>query len=513
MKGIQSRLPLLLFFLIVLYVYLVFLPVTYNFDGTVFSHYLRYALVENDLQSVVQLHHLHYLPLNYWIYKTANTLFAYQPLEYYHLQLFSLFFALLSLIFIYKIVKALGMPLFFQLVTLFSTAFSYLFWIQGVEAEVHMAGFFFITAGLYYLWFKKETLTNLSIAALLLAVASGFHLSNGLIALSALALLLVRRVKMRRVVQFYTLYATFFLLPYLLLKMTTRVPLLATARDILIGKEKLTGYTYTGTALSRWRGLSFKNLAHNGEAIKNSILCPETGFLGWILLLVMLLALVMMWKRVKQKNFLILCLAWGIPYFIFFNFWQPGNSEFKLNVVVPILLAFGYTIQFCPWQNGLRPLLATILIAVGSANLFLAINPQNRLANNKNYQLAMAINEKTTSQSTILIAGSGNQAYRYGKIYLPYFALRKTMVLDWKLGKKVTFTAIAKEIDLLMKQGQRVYILSELTAPTPTLTSLLRFHHISMADYQTFLSRLNLSREIPLPNQYYLVEVTDSRGP
>ena len=513
MKGIESRLPLLLFFLIILYIYLVFLPVTYNYDGTVFSHYLRYALLENDLQSVLQLHHLLYFPLSYATYKTANSLFAYQPLEYYHLQLLSLLFAILSLIFIYKILKTLKIPPFYHYCGIFIIAFSYLFWIQAVEAEVHMAGLFFIISGIYFLWFKEDSLKNLTISALLLSLSTGFHLINGLIAISVLAAFVVRKVNFKRIFQFYLLFSLFFFLPYLLLKVTSQIPLLATARDILMGKGKLTGYSYTGTSLSRWKGLSVKNLAHNATAVKNSILCPETGILGFILLLVMLMIPVIVWKRLKNHPLPLLCLVWALPFFIFFNFWQPGNSEFKLNVVVPILLAFTFSMQTCPWQKWLRPVLAGLILIIGTANLFLAISPQNRLANNKNYQLALAINKETESNSTIIIAGSGNKSYLYGKIYLPYFALRKTIVLDWRLGKKFTFTDLAKEINRLIDSGERVYLLSEIASLTPTLRSLLNFHKISVGDYKDFLTRLNVGNRISLPDSYSLMEIKNTLLP
>jgi len=88
-------------------IYLVYLPVSYDFDGTVFSHYLRYSLSKNDLNPVLQSHHLLYFPINYALYKFFYLIFGYQVLEYFHLQLFSLLFGLLSLMVIYRIFKNL----------------------------------------------------------------------------------------------------------------------------------------------------------------------------------------------------------------------------------------------------------------------------------------------------------------------------------------------------------------------------------------------------------------------
>ncbi len=85
--------------------YFIYLPVNYDFDGTVFSHYLRHGLVKGDLSAVHQPHHPLYIPVNYFLYKGLNTITGYNVLEYFHLQLFSLIFGMLTLWFSYKIIR------------------------------------------------------------------------------------------------------------------------------------------------------------------------------------------------------------------------------------------------------------------------------------------------------------------------------------------------------------------------------------------------------------------------
>src|SRR4030042_4397465 len=102
---------MVLFF--IAFIYFVYFPVSYDFDGTVFSHFLRYALAKNDLGTVIQSHHLFYFPLNFALYKILNRLSGYHVLEYFHLQLFSLLFGILTLAICFKMLKKIMPDIFF----------------------------------------------------------------------------------------------------------------------------------------------------------------------------------------------------------------------------------------------------------------------------------------------------------------------------------------------------------------------------------------------------------------
>ena len=145
---------LILFFAGIALLYFSFLPVNYSFDGTVFSHFLRYALVRHDWLAVTQIHHLLYLPANYLLYRGLETVCHYRVLEFFHLQLFSMLFAILTLVLVERMLKRLGLSALLRLIGVAAVAFSYTFWLFAVDAEVHMAGIFFTVAGLYLLIFR-----------------------------------------------------------------------------------------------------------------------------------------------------------------------------------------------------------------------------------------------------------------------------------------------------------------------------------------------------------------------
>ncbi len=177
--------------------YFSFLPVSYSFDGTVFSHMLRNALLKNDWLGVVQIHHLLYFPLNYLSYRLLETLFHYQVLEFFHLQLFSMFFGVATLVLIERLLKKLGLDLLLRLAGVAMVAFSYAFWLFAVDAEVHIPGLFFTMAGMYLLLFRQERFPPLAGAAFCFAMAAGFHLTNVLIVVTVFLYLLARRAPWR----------------------------------------------------------------------------------------------------------------------------------------------------------------------------------------------------------------------------------------------------------------------------------------------------------------------------
>ncbi|MCK4763005.1 MAG: hypothetical protein KAW12_12485 [Candidatus Aminicenantes bacterium] len=593
-ENFFQKIILGLLFFFIFYIYLIFLPAAYNFDGTVFSHFLRYALVKNDVKPVLSLHHLLYYPFAFLSYKLFSTLFGLHMLEYYYLQLFSMFFGLPALFFIYKIFKALNISDFYKTSGVFFIAFSFLFWLFAGETEVHMPGFFFMTAGVYFLFFKplyggkkslrqdikKDVLPgsnapapqgtplhkesqkktagldfkNIVIAAFLLSLAAGFHLTNGLILFSALFFFIYEKSGIKRILQFYFSYAVFLGIPYLWLLSIMDINLIAVARDTLMGKSVFAGYTYTGTRFSRWRSLSFDSLSDSLGAIKESILHTGSSFPAIFSLLLFLIILITIIIYFLGKNGTAAGVAagrqkiyyfifWLAPFFLFFTFWQPENYEFKLNVVVPLLIMFVFSAANLKRQKIGRAAFPVLCALVFFINLFTAVKPMNNIDNNKNYLLCKTIEEKTAPASSIVIAGKGKNSYLHGKIYIPYFAMRETIVLDWRLGKGFSLQQVAAEIAAKIGEGRAVYFLSEVSSLTETMKDILSFHKkrtasaanergrndfftkknlhkktgfsrissIKESDYLRFLERMEFSQPIDIGQGYHLLKVESVR--
>ncbi|MGE5340048.1 MAG: hypothetical protein ACM3SY_01085 [Candidatus Omnitrophota bacterium] len=495
--------------------YFAYFPVNYDFDGTVFGHFLRYALMKNDLTLVHQPQHPLYIPVNYVSYKWLKNLFGYSVLEYYHLQLFSFIFGLLTLWVCYKIVKRLTENRMFQWLGMGGIAGTYAFWYYTVEAEVHMPGIFFVTAGMYLLFFQpqdrgfRNDLTRMIFASLCLVLAAGFHLTNGLIAVSVLLIFIVEKRPFRKIALFFACYTFFFLAGLYAFYLLSRINLPAFYQNQLQGNDALAGYK-----ISYWNHWTPAAVWESIQATANAILFPASSFwsiVNVILLLTAVSVIVYAVSRCVPADFRINATRFGLwmmPYFLFFTFWDHRNTEFKLNVILPfwILLISTLAVVSRGTKKRLVPLSVVLLVSfIGIFNFYAYMKPASQLENNANYLAAEAIRKVTPPESVIVIAGSGPGVSMYNKIYLPYFAMRQTLILDWMLGKGFSLARIRSRIEDEIAKGVPVYLFSDALPAGDALKHMLKNHRIDVSDYFEFIRQLNLNGRIPLRNNDYLL--------
>jgi hypothetical protein len=500
-------------------IYFIFLPVSYDFDGTVFSHYLRSGLIKNDLKIIHQPQHPLYMPVNYFLYKALQVTLDYNVLEYFHLQLFALVFGLLTLWFCYKIIRQITDRRFFQAAGILLIAASYATWYYSVEAEVHMPGLFFVTAGMYLLFFKPgnpDRWTRALGAAACFALAAGFHLTNGLIAFSVFLVFLIERKSFTKIFRFFSLYAALLVLELAIFSWLSNINLLEFYKNQLSGQDVLAGYK-----ISYWSGFSPINLWESLKAAANGILFPLSPpspvpavlSIGLFLGASALAAYTSIRTKNENRRNDYRFWFWILPYFIFFTFWDHRRIEFKLNVILPLLILFIASAAKFP-QKKIKavPMTAIMMVvgilAIGSVNFYFSILPANNIKNNVNYQVAEAVAAATPPQSVIVIGGCGTDLSIHNKIYIPYFALRKTFILDWMLGKGLSLEEIRGQVLREMNRGTPVYFFSEILHESKTLEQVLKNHNLKAPDYFAFLDTLNFKEKIPLIKGYYLLPST-----
>lgn len=493
-------------------IYFSFLPVNYDFDGTVFSQYLRYALVKDDLAVSFQPQHPLYIPVNYLLYKGLEKTTGYNVLEYFHLQLFSLCFGLLTLWLTYKIIKQITGPdhYFLPIAGMALAAFAYGPWYYSVEAEVHMAGLFFVAAGMYLLFFKPgaDQLPRTAGAAICFALAAGFHLTNGLIALAILIIFLLEKKPFLKIFRFFAFYGLFLLLELSLFALATRLNLLDFYKKELLGMDVQAGYK-----ISYWTGLSTGSLWGSLKSVANGILVLASPTLTILSILLLVLgAAFIIYAGVKSKDKVYYKLgAWMLPYLIFFSFWDHRNLEFKLNVVFPFIILLTISAAFFKDRlpSKIRVSLANIcffmlILVIFLINFYFYMKPATRLENNRNYQAAAAVARVTPPQAAIVIAGCGDEFSIYNKIYISYFAVRKVFILDWMLGKGMTLDGIKSRLEQERAMGTPIYFFSDALMEGPALRQLLKNHHLEAAGYFQFLAKFDFKDKIPLIDNSYL---------
>jgi hypothetical protein len=494
---------LLVIFLIAL-LYFRYLPMNYDFDGTVFSHHLRYALVKGDLNLDHHPHHLFYFPCNYFLYKLLHGLVGYQVLEYFHLQLFSLVFGLLTLVVVYKILIHMTGEQFFALMGVLLLAFSLGMWYYSVEAEAHMPGLFFIVSGIYWLFFKPGNTKNLVLSALLFSIAAGFHLTNGLIVFSVLLVFIYRKKPVMSILKFLFFYFLFLAVPYFIFYLTTRYNILTFFNKLVFGDKD----PYAGYDISYWAPISFDSLLVSVKTIGRSILTVSTpifSVISLLLLVSVVTVVIISGQKEKNKKPYYEMLSWMLPYLLFFSYWGYNTIEFKLNVLLPLLILFVYSLSRFRLTT-FKVIIILLVVGVFIGNFYFAMLPANDPQNNKSYQLAEAIGNKTIENSLVIIAGCGTEISNYCKIYVPYFAHRNVFILDWMLGKGLSLEDIHRVLEERSK-NQSVYFFSELTDLSPAVTSLLQNHGLGSGEYLRFIKQFEFKQKIPLPGNYFLIEI------
>ena len=486
-------------------VWFIYLPVSYDFDGTVFAQYLRHALVKNDLAATAQPQHPLYIPVNYLIYKGLNFIAGYNVLEYFHLQVFSLCFGLLTLLVSYKIIKELTEDKFYHFAGMVFIAFTYGIWYYSVEAEVHMAGLFFVAAGVYLLFFKRgdENLHRTLCAAFCFAMAAGFHLTNGLIAVSVLLIFIIEKKRFKTMVRFFSFYGLFLAVMLAVFVLICKVNLFAFFKNQFFVGDALAGYK-----ISYWTSLSFSSLWGSITAAAAGLLIPKTSALSILSALLFFGALTLViYSGVKLKNkkngYYYLMLCWLLPYFIFFTFWDYRNTEFKLNVVLPFAILF--IVSMAAFRNKImKVVFALLTIAVFIANIYFFILPANDSGNNPAYGVAAAIGKVTPSDSIIVIGGCGSTLSIHNKIYISYFAHRRTFILDWMLGKGLSFAEIGSRLQQERQKGTPIFFFSDVTGDGETVRQIMKNHNLETGDYFNFLKMFVFKERIPLNGGYYL---------
>jgi hypothetical protein len=490
-------------------IYFIYLPVNYDFDGTVFSQYLRNALISDDLVKTSQPQHPLYTPVNYLIYKGLNMAVGYNVLEYFHLQLFSLCFGLLTLWVSYKIVTKVTDRPFFHFAGMALIASCYGIWYYSVEAEVHMAGLFFITLGVYLLLFKpgpSDTYYHILAASFCFAVAAGFHLANGLIVFSVLLIFIIERKSFVKILQFFSLYFLFLLVELMVFVLITKVNLWAHYKNVLEGRDLLAGYK-----ISYWTGFSLETLWESIKSAAHGILIPASPLLAILSILLFFAAaalIIYAGAKSKDKKTYYKLGLWLLPYFIFFTFWDHRNIEFKLNVILPFMILFILSAAFIQIQNKIKFFLFTVIIAVVFfINVYFFVLPANDIQNNLHYQVAEAVGKKTPPRSIIVIGGCGTDLSMFNKIYISYFAYRRTFILDWMLGKGLSLEEVHARLKQERLKGTPVYFFSEIVQEGKTVRQLLKNHHLEAVDYFKFIKKMDFKEKIPLINGYYLARI------
>lgn len=190
-------------------------------------------------------------------------------------------------------------------------------------------------------------------------------------------------------------------------------------------------------------------------------------------------------------------MAWVMPGAVFTAFWASGYFEQK-TYLLPALWAMIFL--GAPWTGSFSKKTAvTSCLALAVASLFAVnfatkIHPDSNPDNVAPLKIAEQIKAATGPDSVVIISGAA-RGYNIGKVYIPYFSQRGTVVLDWVLGKPVSGKYFPENLEQTINDyrsaGKPVYLLSD-ALQAPALEELSQHHRINKKELASFWSRYKL---------------------
>jgi len=497
------------------------LSAKYNFDGTVFSLHLEMVKAGGSFGLLLHPRHLLYEPLGYlfwnllWLFGLKIRSFL--ALEIFDLAISSLCLAVFALNLVLLQPKRKFSALFFAL----GLGFCWGWWFLSVEPEVYILAVLVLNLSFYFM-LRSFSSTRISQCAVWLSLLASLclfsHLAYSLFWIP-LIYFLARVSPGKWLKKFYPALMTLtlaFVLSASVYLLAFHLNPLAQAQSGarpekfmkwffgLALSETPYGYeqSYWNLSLSAfpqwldgiWSCFWGKDSLAESALWLNSLRIYSLGVLVSCILAYIYFYLREWGKRDLRCNLIWL---WLIPGALFTILWEPANYEHKLYFLPALwMMAF---LGFDKLGSLLNQKFAIFIFALAFLILFI-INLQTRIIpganpeNNRELKLALMIRDLTLNNGVIVISGarSGNNIQ---KIYIPYFAQRNTIVLDWVLSRRIDGKGFPENLRKIIKdklmEGKPVYVLSE-ALQGPALDELSSHHKIQSKALQEFWDQFQL---------------------
>jgi hypothetical protein len=393
------------------------------------------------------------------------------------------------------------------------TAFAYGYWWYSVEVEVYLLSTLVLIASLMLA--QRAARTGTAGAFALLGAAHGLavlgHITNVLVAFVALAALLVvrRLVPGRAVVRAALAYAA--------AALAVVVPAYAWAMlgAGLTGRQEIVAWFDDYPSMGEWGNATAESLpkaafgagralvgGHFGfsfsavqdllvKALPDSDLREEVylvrGLSPVVAVLLSLLALVafagvavlaLRWLRrpdlpADARLLARLCLAWFVPFALFFTWWEPENSEFWIATWVPVAVLLALPLAAArtaapatdegtdegttPTRRTGRVTLAVTLTALFATNLLGSVLPQHDDGDDY-WRARYTWYEQNAGPQDLILAGDYIGA-NYLDYYTPAQVLRTGAVFNGATDEQ----AVLRQLDQLIRDSGATRVLISST--------------------------------------------------
>jgi hypothetical protein len=462
--------------------YLGFPTADYSYDAIGYVSFIHQAAYVGAGPGFWHDYHILYMPLGLG---TAKILLAmgFVPDILLLMQMVNVFFSGMALGLLFLIIRdetGSDLPAFAGAALV---GFSHAFWYYATDPEVYPVCIFFLLLAFRY---GRQLASGGRIKAGIQAgVATGLAVGFHVAAILILPVILMgtmlapgksyggKRSKISRLVLYVAISLAVALIPYavrfqadpdlsLLEGLADRFAY-AAGQESAEGNRWLLGQGYS--PLLQFAGVQ------NGLAVlpeKAGAVRVASFLLRWSLPLLLLAPLLLFPKLWKEDR---ICVAtsgaWLIGFFAFFTAYNVGSIKFVPFQLIPAVILVCWALARLPGRAGRYAPAALLMAALvlGASNLSAAVRPGAAIENNAQFQLSRFIEENSSRKDLVIHLGIGENIKQ--KVYLPYFAARRELVLDLmlRMSEEAPGTVLARVESMLasrLEKGGRVLVFGEV---------------------------------------------------
>jgi hypothetical protein len=480
-----DRLAAVVIFVAAVSLFFGFMTTHYSYDAVAGGVLLHDWIVKGEADKLFHKYHILYLPLAAAV-AAGLTAMGVESDPLTLMQTINVLFAAgaLSLFFLLARRLGIGRPIALIVTALYASGFS--FWYYATDAEPYVVSIFFVMLAMLSALnvpAHAAVLSRLVRPGIWLGLAIGFHVTC-VLALPALLLAIWPGLccsrPYRRVVVVAVAAAVVAVMPYagVYAYFDGTDPITGLTKDL----KKTVAPRYSKT---QWWSLQPGNVVSQLGSLGTSMVPKQrwnleeawprlSGVVRWGLLALAMSPFALLARGAAPVRRIWMLLAWFLATWLFFSMYNSGSIKFASYQWAPLLLLIGLGIdrmRSAPVAQRAAMGLAAALVIGVFANSFDLIRRQTDPASNPHLARATAIANHTEPDDVIVHLGEDDA--RYQKVYLPYFAVRRSMILPFCFNKDVresqaSLRLVGERVVEHMRQGRRVVLLRDVAEPTDT---------------------------------------------
>ncbi len=236
-----------------------------------------------------------------------------------------------------------------------------------------------------------------------------------------------------------------------------------------------------GNLLRQWRSLGEAAAPAATPNLRARYPPVAAALAHGLLALTLLPALLLLPQKERARRLSLLAL-WFFPAFLFFSAYNTASEKFASYQWAPLLLLIGFAVHGALAGRVARRAALGFMLLLAAGISVSSLDLARRQADpqtNPQLARALAIARHTEPEDLVIHLGRGENQYQ--KVYTPYFAVRRTIVLDsWfdrtRRGAAESLRAIGDRIEEHARQAGHVFVLSDAAEATASRREFEEFH-------------------------------------